>query len=133
MNEDKDLEKLINSLMEEAPLETPSDNFTDMVVARVEELKSSKLMFRPLITKKTFLLWAVILGGLTFYLASLDSSFNANIGNYLSAISEANSWFSDKLPQFQLSRKIIYMTGAFVIMIYFQAMLLKRFFNRQVI
>ncbi|MGX1930871.1 hypothetical protein [Flagellimonas sp. 2504JD4-2] len=131
MSEDKDLEKLIHKLLDEAPLDSPSDNFTEMVVAKVEAVKTAKLTFKPLITKRAFLLWTVVLGGLAFYLLTSDTAFNADIGTYLSTFSETNSWISDKLGQLQLSKKMIYTIGSFGVMLYFQTVLLKRFFNRR--
>lgn len=131
MNKDKDLERLIDKLMEEAPLEAPSNNFTDAVMAKVEEVKNVKLVYKPLITKTTFIIWAIVLGSLTFYLLSLDTSANSSINTYLSIYSETRSWIPDSLMQLQLSNKVIYVVGAFALMIYFQAQMLKRFYNQR--
>lgn len=131
MNEDKDLEKLINSLMEEAPLEKPSDNFTEMVVAKATSAREAKLKFKPLITKRAFLLWAIVFGSLIFYVTQSEGELNTNVGNYVSSFTEANSWINDRFGQVQLSKKLMYTIGTFGIMIYFQTLLLKRFFNRR--
>lgn len=131
MNEDKNLERLIDKLMEEAPIEAPSNNFTDAVMAKVEEVKNVKLVYKPLITKTTFIVWAIVLGSLTFYLVSLEASTNSNLNTYLSLYSETRSWIPDNLMQFQFSNKIIYVIGAFALMIYFQAQILKRFYSQK--
>ena len=61
-NEDNHLEKLVEHMMKESSLESPSPDFTQRVMAEILATEKSKaLVYKPVISKKA---WFIILGGI---------------------------------------------------------------------
>lgn len=126
--EDKQIEKLIEKVMKHSSLETPSVDFTSLVMGKVEAMESSsKLIYEPLISKRTWVLIAVGFVGLTIFVFMNQS--------------ETSGWFN--LNYFKIYRishlfnalhpsKIVALSiGFFCLMLLIQIPLLKRTFDKQ--
>lgn len=80
-SEDKNIEKLIDHLMKDTTLASPSFDFTSKVMSQVLATKTSHVTtYKPLISKQAFLL---IFGGLTVLIAYVLASGDLNSSNRL--------------------------------------------------
>ncbi|GGK25207.1 hypothetical protein GCM10007962_19300 [Yeosuana aromativorans] len=68
-NTDKHIEKLVDKMMKETSLETPSFDFTNKVMDQVLALSSSKAtVYKPLISKKGWVLISLGIIAITCYI-----------------------------------------------------------------
>ncbi|MCL6267945.1 hypothetical protein [Flagellimonas myxillae] len=130
MGTDKELEKLVDRLMEEAPLETPSSNFTFNVMQEVAKQQAA-VVSRPLISKRAIFIALTSLAIFAVYLFSIGTGTEGVDGQYLELLTNTKSWFAERLPQLQFSKTLSYMVGAVGLMVCFQALVLKRYFNNR--
>lgn len=131
MGSDKDLEKLVDKIMEEAPLDAPSSDFTDSVMLKIQKAESPSLVFKPLIPKWVITIALGLLVFFGYYLIVQNPSIGENAMPYSRYFGTVGSWLSDSLPQVQFSNKAIYVIFAIAAMIYIQTLLLKNYFNRR--
>lgn len=131
MGSDKDLEKLVDKIMEEAPLDAPSSDFTDSVLLEIQKTQSPRLAFKPLIPKWVITVAIGLLAFLGYYVIAQNPSIGENAMPYSRYFGAIELWLSDSLPQVQLSNKVIYVIFAIAAMIYIQTLLLKNYFNRR--
>ncbi|WP_422350567.1 hypothetical protein [Flagellimonas sp.] len=131
MDKDKELERLVDKMMEEAPLETPSSNFTYAVIQEVTKLQRSMAEYKPVMSIKSILIALGMLGVFGFYLFATNSATTPAEGQVIQLLSDAKNWFSAKIPQLQISKTFSYMVGAIGLMVCFQAFVLKRYFNKR--
>ncbi|WP_420399017.1 hypothetical protein [Flagellimonas sp.] len=131
MDKDKELERLVDKMMEEAPLETPSSNFTYVVMQEVTKLQQSIAEYKPVMSIKSILIALGMLGVFGFYLFTTNSATTPAEGQVIQLLSDAKSWFSAKMPQLQISKTFSYMVGAIGLMVCFQAFVLKRYFIKR--
>ena len=77
-NEDKLLEKLVDTIMKNSKLEKPSLDFTAKIISQVLTTKTSEVyIYKPLISKYVFILVLGCLIALFFYLKpQTDNSIN---------------------------------------------------------
>ncbi|SHH02423.1 hypothetical protein [Flagellimonas flava] len=133
MDKDKNLEKLIDQLMEEVPLDTPSVDFTSNVLKEVESVVDSKIKYKSLISKKTI---AFVLAGLCLSLWYVGA-WNGNMGEdgslLVTYLTDSGKWASQFLSQFQFSKTLSYSIVAIGAMICFQSLLLKRYFTNRLV
>ena len=131
MDKDKELERLVDKMMEEAPLETPSSNFTYVVMQEVTKLQQSMAEYKPVMSIESILIALGMLGVFGFYLFTTNSATTPAEGQVIQLLSDAKSWYSAKMPQLQISKTFSYMIGAIGLMVCFQAFVLKRYFNKR--
>ncbi|WP_439150869.1 hypothetical protein [Winogradskyella sp.] len=126
--DDKRIEDLVNKLMEADALESPSFDFTDKVMSKVEALNTSEVtVYRPLIPKYIWWLMAsgfIALVGYMFFkqpneTASLSERYNLpDVSfNLLESLS------------LNFSSTMMYATVLLAIMLSVQIPLLKQYFN----
>jgi hypothetical protein len=118
-NEDKHLEKLIDNMMKDVSLESPSLDFTSMVMSKISKTKT--IVYKPLIPKSTFLFLIGCLSTILIY-----SFFN---GQPLKDSSFDFSSVYNKLIKF--SPITIYSTVIATTMLFIQIAFLKNYFNKQ--
>ncbi len=131
MGTDKELEKLVDKMMEEVPLESPSSNFTHLVMQEVAKVQQTAAAYKPLISKRTIFIVLGALGVLGYYLFSLNTGSNESIEAYIQPINDAKNWISNALPTLQFSKTLSYIIGAIGAMVCFQTFMLKRYFNNR--
>nr|WP_299383916.1 hypothetical protein [Allomuricauda sp.] len=132
MGTDKDLEKLVDNLMGEAPLETAPSNFTHLVMQEVTKLEQQKIVYKPLISMKTLLMVLGVLAVGVVLLTFMSEPAPTALP-YHETISELGNWFSNKLSQIQFSKTMAYMVVAIGTMMIFQTVVLKRYFNNRLV
>lgn len=125
--EDKNIENLIDKMMAENTLESPSFDFTSKIMAQVLMAEKSKIKaYKPLISKYTWMVICIILLGLVVY-ASLFSGTEYNLGIEKSYAEKFSALFSG----IHLSKGIMYafMVVPFIILI--QIGVLKNYFDKR--
>lgn len=131
-NEDKNMEQFVQRIMKEAPLESPSYNFTSKVMANVLAIDKSKAtIYKPLISRKG---WFFIFAGIIAVLLYFLLSGNTQTANH--------SWLfdltgKDLVPTlnsstlFQFSRLTVNVIVGATVLVLIQIVLLKNYLNRR--
>jgi len=133
MNEtdDKKLEHLIDKIMKETSLETPSIDFASSIMSKVDMIANSSVTpYRPLISKPVWVaILALIIGTLAYPLfygmteTSLLTNINTSVFTYNAMVS--------KFSNLVLSKRIMYSAVIFALMFAVQISFLKLYFNKR--
>jgi len=126
-------ENLVDNMMKDSTLESPSSGFTSKLMKEIATLaKSERLVYKPLLSKnvKYFLIVAfvLLLAGLVAMVDLESTLFTYPLRQmgYLGKL-------SDYLPSFEWSRTFVYAFVFMALMIFVQVSFLKRFFERRLI
>ena len=133
-NIDKHIEKLIDKTMKHSELESPSTNFTNAVMDRVNALeKISVTTYRPLFSKPMwialFAIAVVIVSYIVFGAGVSESSWFDTID--LSVITETK--LSNALSGFEVSKTVVYAIVFFGLMLFIQVPILKKYFDNRLV
>lgn len=124
---DKNIENLIDKIMAEDTLETPSFDFTSKIMAQVLVAEKSKVKsYQPLISKTTWIIIGFGLLGLAVY-ASLFSGTEYNLGIDKSYTEKFSTVFSG----IHISKNILYAVLIVSFMILIQVGVLKNYFDKK--
>lgn len=128
MNEsDKNIENLIDKMISENTLESPSIDFTSKIMAKVSIIEEKKLkVYKPLISKQIWILIVVSLIGVAIYASLFSGTENDLIIGKV--YSERISAF---LSGIHLSKNILYAILVLPFMILIQVGILKNYFNKK--
>jgi hypothetical protein len=131
-NSDKHIENLVDRIMAEVSLDTPSPGFTSNVMSQVENLtKQSSIEFQPLISKRSWVLITISVMALIVYFvfdASLESS------GWFSGIDfslVSTNQLTNTLSSLKLSKTTFYAILVFSVMLFVQIPVLKYYFNKR--
>lgn len=128
---DKKLEHLVDKMMKETSLETPSVDFTSNVMSQVEVMANSNVTtYKPLISKPVwFGLLALLIGALvySFFNSTTESSWLSDIDFGILADNEIGY----NLPSLMFSETMLYSVLLFGLMFTVQIPLLRGYFNRR--
>lgn len=124
---DKNIENLIEKMMSENTLESPSFDFTSKIMSQVLEAEKSKIkVYKPLISKITWVFIGTALVALVIYV-SLFSGTDNNL--------EIGKAYSDKAASFftgiHFSKNILYALLIVPFMILVQIGVLKNYFDKR--
>ena len=124
---DKNIEQLIDKMMAEEKLQSPSFDFTSKIMAEVLVLEEKKLKtYKPLISKSIWIFIGLALLGLIIY-ASLFSGTSQNL--------EIGKVYTDKISNtfsgIHLSKNIVYAILIVPFMILVQVGILKNYFDKK--
>lgn len=124
---DKNIENLIDKMMAENTLESPSIDFTSKIMSQVLAAEKRKIKaYKPLISKSTWIFIGICLIALTAYSVYSGS----NISNF-----EIVKLYSDKTSTLfsgiHLSKNILYAILIVPFMILIQIGLLKNYFDKK--
>lgn len=130
-NEDNNIEHYVRKVIKETPLESPSHDFTSKVMANVMATDKRKAtIYRPLISKKGWLLVFAIIATIGYFVVNGSSQsqqaawpFGPGLRNFLSN-------FGD-VPLFQFSRITTSVIVLATIMIVIQITWLKNHLNKR--
>jgi hypothetical protein len=128
-NEDKNIEKLVDHIMKDTVLESPSFDFTSKIMSQVLATKTSDVtVYKPLISRTTFIAIFGCIIALFIYL-------------FISGAQQTNGWFSNlnfnllynnKLASiFKFSKITTYTVVLTTLMLFIQIPLLKNHFDKQ--
>ena len=128
--EDKNIEKLVENMMRESSLETPSFDFTSRVMSEVLSAQKSKsLIYKPVISKKA---WFVIFGGIIalFTFLILNRNTSSLAFNFKVSIFSFDKFFKP-ISAMQISPVIANVVLLAIVMLFIQIFLLKSYFNKK--
>lgn len=129
--EAKELEKLIAKVMQKAPLESPSLQFTDNIMAAINvEEKSVAFRYRPLLPKYIWFVIAAIVVGITTYLWIMLQPAPLDFPNLLFSFME-KSTFSKEVAAFSPSKVTAYAMLLFAIMLCVQIPVLRSYLTKE--
>ncbi|WP_125723143.1 hypothetical protein [Flavobacterium ustbae] len=127
---DKNLEQLIDKMMAEEKLQSPSFDFTSKIMSEVLVLEEKKLKaYKPLISKPVWIFIGLALFGLVIYVSLFSVSQN-NL-----EIEKMGELYSDKISNtfsgIHLSKNILYAILIVTFMILVQVGVLKNYFDKK--
>ncbi|MEO8235799.1 MAG: hypothetical protein ABI549_10335 [Flavobacterium sp.] len=128
-NEDKNIEKLVNHIMKDTALESPSFDFTSNVMSQVFATKTSGVtVYKPLISKTTFIAVFGFIIALFIYLFINGEQQTSAWSTYLNL----NGLYENKLTTiFKFSKTTTYAVVLTTVMLLIQISFLKNYFDKQ--
>ena len=130
MDNQKELEKLIDTLMTSDALETPSKDFTAQVLEKTIRTKSQTLEYKPLLPKWVLSLAAVIVVSFLVYGVNLYAT-SGNSVSYFKDLDKIGVWSSDFFSKFSFSKTLTYSIGISGVLICFHSLILKKYFENR--
>lgn len=129
-NENKHMDNLIRKVIEKAPLESPSFDFTAQIMAKLENVKQSETtVYRPLISKAA---WLAIFGAVaTLIIYTLNNLQPEATGSYIDFSFLANNKLVSTFGRMTFSNTVLYAFLSLSIMILIQVSVLKSYFNKR--
>ncbi|WP_400077745.1 hypothetical protein [Winogradskyella sp. R77965] len=128
--DDKRIEDLVNKLMEADSLETPSFDFTDNVMSKVEALSNSEVtVYKPLIPKYIWWLMASGFLALVCYILFKKPTETTSLSERYN-LPEVSFNLLEGLS-LNFSNTLIYAIVLLAIMVSIQIPLLKQYFNNR--
>lgn len=123
---DKNIENLIDKMMSETTLETPSIGFTSTIMSQVLVVEKSKIKaYKPLISKSIWVFIGLSIVALTVYLSLAKTTYNVEMGNvYLDRM-------TDLFSGIHFSKKTLYAILIVPVMILVQITLLKNYYDKK--
>ncbi|MFH6945418.1 hypothetical protein [Flavobacterium sp. FlaQc-50] len=123
---DKNIENLIEKMMAESSLESPSIDFTSKIMSQVLIAEKSKIKtYKPLISKQTWILIIGALVALTVYAIASGNTTDLKINElYVEKV-------SDLFSGIHISTNIIYAFLVVPFMLLIQIGVLKNYFNKK--
>lgn len=130
--ETKYLEDLSSRIIKNSTIESPSFDFTDSVMSRVNALcEKATTVYHPLISKTTWVLIGLSILALVLYILFFGNKLESS--NLIQSIDF--SLFSninmDVLPSFSISKTVTYAILFFGLMVCIQIPLLKNHFDKR--
>jgi hypothetical protein len=133
-SEDKYMNELIDKVMKHAALETPSVDFTSMVMGKVEAIKlNAHTTYEPLISKRVWLLIFSISIVLVVAVTSFGAIDYSSWSNTMDFSFMKTIEFSKISNGMQLSNATRVSIVMFCLMLLIQIPLLKRYFDKRVL
>jgi hypothetical protein len=129
VSEYKNIEKLIDNLMKDNVLESPSFDFTSKVMLQVMATKTCEATtYKPLISKQAFI---AIFGSLTIIIAYVLLNGNSQSPNGFIHLNYDSLPNFNPLETFRFSEITTYSVVLTTIMLFIQIPLLKNYFDRK--
>ena len=130
-NEDKHIEKMVDSLMKDRALDTPSFDFTSKVMSQVLATKTSDITtYRPLISKNTLIIICGVILAFIGYGIFYDNSASNNQLPHFDFIPHFDSIpFISLTKSLQFSTATIYSVVLTALMLFIQIPLLKNYYD----
>ena len=131
---DKQIEQLVERSMNTQSLESPSSNFSAMVMEQINALDKSKVTaYRPLISKP---IWVAILVGFILLVSYVIFGQHTSESGWLSFFDFSiitDNKLSNTFSGFKVSKTVLYSVVLFGIMIFIQIPILKNYFNKRLV
>lgn len=131
-NLDKQIEKLVDKVMDKASLEKPSTHFTATVMSEVLAIsKTNVTSYQPLISKRV---WFMILIGIIALVVYIISMSKPETSGWLQSINLSflsDNILSRTLSEISYSKTTIYAVLTLASMFCVQILLLKNYFDKR--
>ena len=129
-NEGKHIDKLIDKVMKESSLESPSVDFTALVMGKVEAIQTSTYTtYEPLISKRVWVLLSIgflVLVGMIARFGKIESSIWFDNFDFLNT-----NRFLELINGIQVSQTTLVSISIFALMLLVQIPLLKNYFDKR--
>ena len=130
--ENKYLENLSKTVIGKEAIESPSFNFTDAVMSKVNALEESTvIVYKPLISKQSWVLISLGVLGMILYLLIFGNNTESSSWIQSLDFSILSSINMDALPSLSMSKTFTYAVLFFGLMICVQIPLLKNHFDKR--
>lgn len=130
---DKHIEKLVDKTMKKSSLESPSFNFTNTVMARVNALESDTITtYKPLISKPMWLAILVIAITIVLYIMFGMTTTETGWLSFIDLSVLTDNKLSNAMSGFKVSNTVMYGVVLFGIMLFIQVPLLKHYFDKRI-
>jgi len=128
-NNDKRLEKFVDKLMADAPLEQPSLDFTAQVMSKVEALSTSKaIQYKPLIPKYMWWLIGAVCLGVVAYVYLTNPEYNFSVYETLGI-----NPIEFKGVDITFPKTTMYAVALLAVMLLIQIPVLKHYVNKRMV
>ena len=130
-NIDKHIEKLVNKTMKKASLESPSLDFTNIVMAQVNALgQSSVTTYKPLISIPMWFGIFTVALAIVLYIIFGTTTTEMSWLNSIDLSILTDNKFSNAVSGFKVSKIVMYGIVLFGIMLFIQVSILKHHFDK---
>jgi hypothetical protein len=126
------LDKLANKVMQSSLLESPSLDFTANIMAEVEIYATSNItVYKPLISKRAWLLISILVIGSLFY--AIFGSGLENLGwfNSIDYSIISNNKVTDAISGITFSKTLMYAVGLCGLLFFVQIPMMKHYFDKR--
>lgn len=129
---DKDIEKLIDKMMKETTLESPSLDFTSQVMSQVLKIKTNDAtVYKPLISKWIWYGIFISMLGLTTYLSFNDSAVSGGLFEKYNFEILPKFSISNIFSGLHFSRTTFYACILLTVMLFIQIPILKHHMDKR--
>lgn len=130
IKEDKNIENLVEKMMSDSSLETPSFDFTSRVMSQVLATDRKPIYYKPVISKRGwFVIFAAIAGLITWFIFNGNSQNGTGSGFDFSFINTDKVFKA--LSGFQFSGTTTNIVLLAMLMMFIQIILLKGYLNKR--
>lgn len=127
---DNQIEKLIDKTMKSSKLESPSLDFTNIVMAQVNALqKSTVTTYQPLISKPWWFAIFVMALLVVLFIIFGSSTNDTNGLSFIELSKVTNYKLSNLVPEFKFSKTVMYSILLISLVLLIQIPILKNYFN----
>lgn len=131
-NENKEIDNLIRKVIEKAPLESPSFDFTAQIIAQLEHAQQSEAtVYKPLISKTAWLFIFGAVAAMLFYTfkdtaPQVTSSFRVIDFSFLGSNKVLNTF-----SRLTFSNTVLYALLSLSVLLLIQVSVLTSYFNKR--
>lgn len=131
-NIEKHIEELVDKMMKDSKLESPSMDFKANIMGKVHASSTNEITtYRPLISKQFFIVAIVFIVAISVFVISMSST---NTNNWFSIINFqlfSNNELIEALSNIKISKTVLYSIVFFGLMLFIQIPILKNHFNKR--
>jgi len=128
---DKKLEKFTGKILSDFSTDSPSIDFTTNVMAKVQEMSSTRVTeYKPLISKRIWAILVISVLGVFYYLVFGDIQ-TENSGNITKGLNYLSNFDSSTLLNFRVSNVLLYAFVGLAFFVSIQTFLLKNHFDKR--
>lgn len=128
---DKYLDDLSRTVIKNTEINKPSLDFTNAVMGQISELKSTSIAYKPLISKKGWMLLVLFIIAIIVLSTILGSSSEgAGLMKNFDLSGQTNNLLNS-ISNIQISKTLVYAVIFFGLMLTIQVTVLKNHFNKQ--
>lgn len=132
-NVDKNIERLVDKTMKHSELESPSLDFTNVVMAQVNALDRSTITtYQPLISKPMWFVIFTIALAIVLYVFFGTTTSESGWLNTIDLSVLTDNKFSNAFFGFKVSKIVTYAIVLFGFMLFIQVPMLKHYFDKRI-
>lgn len=130
--ENKNIEELVDKMMDSLSVESPSVDFTNVIMGQVEALENKKVTtYKPLIPSYLWFVGGFLLVAITGYLFMSTTTEESTWFSALEFSQLSNNIVTQTLSGFSLPKTVMYAILSLGLMICIQVPVLKHYFDKR--